>query len=235
MLQTDRIIVFAPHADDEALGCGGLLSKLRAQKGDELLIRLVLVSESDVTLHQGRGQDFDVSAETRVAEFRAVAAQLQAGVSRFEMHTRHVGDNPDLLIREVERVIRCFEADCVLFPYKSTHQDHRAVYDAVFAALRPRNCPTVRTALAYEVPNYAWSPEDDRFVPNVFVRLSDTELQAKIDLCRCYKSVGFDQPSGVKEIMGMVRRRGLELSPLPATDEHAVPAAEAYRLIRGVV
>jgi LmbE family N-acetylglucosaminyl deacetylase len=109
-------------------------------------LRLVLVSASTVVLHQGSDEPRKVSGAKRWDEFRDVAAQLGAEAVSLERRTRDIGMNMGGLVAAIERQIRGFRADCVLFPQESFRQDHRAVYEAINAALPPRDCPTVKSA-----------------------------------------------------------------------------------------
>jgi LmbE family N-acetylglucosaminyl deacetylase len=73
----DRLVVIAPHPDDEVLACGGLLS-LRAQRGSECAV--VAVTDGDAS-HEGCS-DWNASslAEARRSESERGLAQL--GVPR---------------------------------------------------------------------------------------------------------------------------------------------------------
>jgi LmbE family N-acetylglucosaminyl deacetylase len=69
----DRLVVIAPHPDDEVLGCGGLLS-LHAQRGSECTV--IAVTDGDAS-HEGCG-DWSASrlAEARRSESEHGLAQL---------------------------------------------------------------------------------------------------------------------------------------------------------------
>jgi LmbE family N-acetylglucosaminyl deacetylase len=70
------------------------------------------------------------------------------------------------LIANREFHVHQFDVDCVPFPWNSAHQDHTATYKATMAALRPHNCRTVNTVLAYKTLKNPWSEDGDRLVWN---------------------------------------------------------------------
>jgi LmbE family N-acetylglucosaminyl deacetylase len=231
-------MVLAPHADDESLGCGGLLSRFRSsfEARGEPHTSLVLCSNSDVTVHHGLSHRF-VAATERRKEFEAVAWQLAASTCFLTFKTRHLRDEPSLLVQTLEHVIEGERPSVLLIPGPSFHEDHTAVYRAAVAALRPRHCRSVRLVLAYETPYYAWAAQGDTFVPDVFVRLSTAELEAKKRLCAFYTSQRLDTPDGQEAVERLARRRGAELEPVPHPSEldAGPPLAEAYSLVRCVL
>lgn len=226
MFSCARPLVLAPHADDESLGCGGLLARLPSAM-------IVLVSNGDVALHHGTGEVRRVTAAERVAEFRAAAGRLGADTLALGLPTRGLSRVGPELVAAVETAIAGHGPDCVLVPGRSYHDDHVAVHRAAFAALRPGHCPTVRTVLCYETPYYVWSADEDRFEPNLYVPLTAAEAEAKLSLCALYRSQRLDGPAARSAILGHLQRRGLESAqPL---DFAAPPLAEAYRLVRSLL
>lgn len=229
MLQAKRLMVLAPHADDESLGCGGLL--LASPSAEK---RLVLVSCSDVTVHHGKGSPVLSTAADRRSEFRTAAEFLGAEASVLGFPTRGLSSlNPEL-VAAVEAEVDRFRPDCLLLPGRSFHEDHVAVYRAAHAALRPNHCRTVRTVLAYETPFYAWAAEEDRFVPNLYARLTETQAQSKLLLCAVYRSQRLHDEQSQGAVRRHMLRRGMEAEPVPRP-EGGLPYAEAFRLVRGVL
>lgn len=232
MLDCSRVLVLAPHADDETLGCGGLLSRLSRRPGGPPEARLCLVSNGDVTLHHGTGVSRRVTAPERYREFRRVAEAVGADATCLGFPTRGLADAGHALVAAVEAEVAAYAPACVLVPGPSFHDDHRAVHRAAFAALRPGHCRSVRTVLLYETPYYAWACEGEEFAPNVYARLTQADVEAKLALCGLYPSQRLDTDVARGVVLGHLLRRGLEAEPVP----QGPPAhAEAFRLARGFV
>ena len=69
MLETERLLVIAPHADDEVFGCGGTIAKLKDQ-GAQVYVLVVSVGEVQ---HYGADDKTRVSAATSWAIMRVPA------------------------------------------------------------------------------------------------------------------------------------------------------------------
>ncbi len=125
-----KVLVFAPHADDEVFGCGGMLA-MHAHLGAE--VRVVVVT--DGAAGDPRGRESDI-ARVRVAVSRAAGERLGVRDYRFlglpdgGLPARH--DLADLLERELVE----FDPGLVYGPSpQELHPDHRALARALVAAL----------------------------------------------------------------------------------------------------
>ncbi|MEV7775933.1 PIG-L deacetylase family protein [Kitasatospora sp. NPDC086791] len=152
----DRVLVVAPHPDDETLGAGGTIARL-AEAGIEVHVLAV-------TCHSQPG----AGAEARRDELAQACEAL--GV-----HSHHIawtgtaaargpGAHQAALVHLIEAgehlSIASLRPHALLIPADgSFHQDHRAVHDAGRAAARPcggaRSCPPI--VLGYAGPeDAAW-------------------------------------------------------------------------------
>ena len=126
-----KVLVFAPHPDDEIFGCGGLLS-LQVRHGAE--VRIVVVS--DGAAGDPAGLESDI-AQKRIAESRrgAETLGLNADYRFLALPDGRLGDVrelPDLLAAELDE----FAPTLVYAPSaQELHPDHRAVCRAAIAAL----------------------------------------------------------------------------------------------------
>lgn len=189
-----RVVVFAPHPDDEILGCGGALADL-LDRGAR--VEVVLVT--------------DGAAAARDAEERVRIASLRFEESRRALEslgggTLHAGDLPDRglaeRLGEVEELLGRWltEAapDLVFAPSPvETHPDHRAVAAALFGvAARPAGDPASR---ALERATVAFFELSQPFRPNFL--FDATRVQARKE--RAMKE--FDSQAAERDYAGFVK------------------------------
>ena len=139
-----RVLVFAPHPDDESLGCGGTLSQLTAL----CPVKVVLITDGS-----GAGGLPPGSAALRQAEMAAALAVL--GVPEMECL-----DQPDGFFSDsagfghrVREILERFQPDWVFLPSPlDYHRDHARIA----ASLVPlcQRVQSVRQLLFYEI----WAP-----------------------------------------------------------------------------
>lgn len=225
MLKDKRILVIAPHPDDEAICCGGLIMLAKKQQADVFVLygsignsRQVITGKTD--------------AKTRLAEVGQAAKYgnftykiMFQGKEFMRLDTVAQKE----LIEAIEDIVVRFKPDIVCFPYRdSFDQDHRAVATASITALRPlpknvRHQPNV--ILESEEP-YTWSTNGS-FRPNFYLDITSV-FDEKIKLLQCHKTQ-FRQdpfprsPENLRRLAGM---RGCEAS---------VQYAEGYSLLKQVI
>jgi LmbE family N-acetylglucosaminyl deacetylase/GT2 family glycosyltransferase len=125
-----RVLVVAPHPDDEVLGCGGMLAwHARAR----VPVRVVIVSDGRAGDPGAREQDI---ARKRIEESRAAGRELGVDDYRFlGFADGRVGDAPELAAR-LAAEIEEFDPDLVYGPSAlELHPDHRATARGLVAAL----------------------------------------------------------------------------------------------------
>ena len=224
-----RVLVIAPHADDETFGCGGTMAKAKAL-GAEVYVMVVSVAN----LAHYSSEYCNVTGGQRASEFRQAMEVL--GVDGTDVlytdeqtHLRvDVLPRRDLVAkieRESPLAIDRLKPDILCFPAVSFNQDHEAVYKAVYAACRPHlpsDKPFVRMVLSYDQPQLSWN--HTKFHPNFYVDISDY-LEKKLDAYRCHVSQVRPEPhhASVENVERLARLRGSEVS---------VTAAEAFECHR---
>jgi LmbE family N-acetylglucosaminyl deacetylase len=233
LLAERRILIIAPHPDDETFGCGGLIARAKSLGSR---IHVLVISAPNHLRHFNSAHP-EVSGETRIEEFTKAMAVL--GVDdhcvAFQSDSAHMRLDvmPQIeLIRLIETEsplsIESTRPDIICIPARSYNQDHRAVFDAALSACRPHlpgDKAFVPVVLAYDQPQLSWYP--DRFAPNLYVDIAD-HLATKLAAYECYRSQIRPEPhhASIANVERLARLRGSEVS---------IAAAEAFHCHRLVV
>ncbi len=142
---SEKILVLAPHPDDETLGCGGTLLRL-AESGAQLAWVIVTsISEEDgFAAKRVHSRDAEIDKVADLYKFTKVF--------RLSHPTRQLDLVPmSELIEQLSEVFRAFLPTQVFLPNQSdVHSDHRVVFDAGAACTKWFRNPSVRRVLAYE-------------------------------------------------------------------------------------
>lgn len=141
--------VAAPHPDDEALGCGGLIAALTGA-GRE--VWALLLSDGGLSHPTSRTYPRERLAGARLAEWRAGLAELGVPAARTRalgLPDGALGACPDALARGALAAFREAPPGTLLLPWaRDPHPDHRAAWAPLLSAARA--FPAVRV-LAYTV------------------------------------------------------------------------------------
>lgn len=198
--QGKTVVAVGAHPDDVEIGMGATLLAHRAA-GDQVVI---------VTMSVGaRGGD----AQVRAAESQAAADRLGARLFLFDLpDTAIPSGHPTIEL--IENVLREVRPDLVYtHSAHDTHQDHRAVHEAVLVAAR-----NVATIACFQSPSATME-----FRPNRFVDVSD-HVTAKLDLLAAFAS-----QHGTREYLA----DDLVVATARYWSRHAhTPYAEPFEIIR---
>lgn len=179
-----RLLVVAPHPDDETLGAGGTIIKL-ANEGYEVAV--LTVSGHLPPLYNRA--DYEVT----LAEAKKAFSILGVSKSWFlEVPATMIGDQPvGVLNKKIAQVINDFEPETVLCPFPDRHIDHRIVFESVMVSCRPVGSGRcVKMLASYETLSEThWNAPniEANFTPNWVVDITD-QIEKKIGALKCYES-----------------------------------------------
>jgi LmbE family N-acetylglucosaminyl deacetylase len=180
-----KLLVIAPHPDDEVLGCGGTMCRLAAE-GHEVVVAIMT-----------RGWE-PLFPESQVAQVRAEAraANARLGVARVEFvdlpATRLHALPEHELNAAVDELVDAERPGWVFLPHPGDrHEDHRQLFDAAMVALRPvRGRDHIRRIWCYETvseTHWAAAQIEPNFEPHTWVDISG-QLETKLEAMKLYAS-----------------------------------------------
>lgn len=218
-----KILVIAPHPDDEMLGCGGTMIK-NIEAGNEVYVCIVTkgpqpmfpIEIVEKTRQEARECHRKIGVKkTFFLDFPSVYLE--------ECHRYELNDSLLKVVREVM-------PDEVYIPHWGDMQkDHQIVADACMVVLRPKYEPKVKRIYGYEtMSETAWNAPNvqNEFMPNVFVDISDT-IESKLNALSFFQTQlsTFPDARSIEAIEALAKYRGALMH---------VKAAEAFILIREI-
>jgi len=207
----ERLLVIAPHSDDEVLGCGGLISKIKNSGGKVFILIFNLGFEKDDTRE---------SQEKRKNEVKNAMESLN--VDDYDIVHDQPDNNRDLDAKPLHSLIEVIESTSSVSLEKiaptivaiptifSHHQDHVHVHHACIAALRPISTPVANIVLSYEAPEHSRWSASGIFEPNLFVEIDDV-IDKKIDAFLKYDSQVRPGGRDADSIRNQAKYRGQEV------------------------
>ena len=181
--------MIAPHADDEVLGCGGLISKIKSAGGK---VYVLIFNVASIKKHNNK-------KFTDIRKKETLAAMHFLGVDQYDTVFDSPNDNRYLDAKPLHELISKIETESkvslkkikptiVAIPsVNSHHQDHIHVFKACIAALRPLNTPIADVVISYEAPEHSRWSASGVFQPNLYIDI-EKHMTRKITAFYKYKS-----------------------------------------------
>jgi LmbE family N-acetylglucosaminyl deacetylase len=203
-----RVLIVAPHPDDETLGGGGTAAKAVGQGHD---VTVLVVSGHLPPLYTQ-----ETYART---EREALAAFEVLGVQHHQflrIPATLVGNKPvHELNARIAAVFDDVEPHIVLCSYPDRHVDHRVIFDSVMVAARPvGHGRDIEILAAYETLSEThWNAPsiEPNFAPNWVVDISSV-VEQKLRALACYTSQisPFPGPRSVEAAEALAKFRGTQ-------------------------
>ena len=229
-----RLLVVAPHADDETAGAGGLIARVKEAGGKAWVM---VMSTGDLLHFDETGKK--TRKKTRREELAGAMKTL--GVDGWEivyedtrlhlrMETLPRRDLMDRIERSARYSTEKVRPTMIVLPHPCYNQDHEAVYKAGIAACRPHLAAFKSfqsLVLVADAAQLTWGPERP-FRPNFYVDISGKCLDLKVKAFSCHASQLRPEPSQASAgaVRLLAEARGREIG---------VAAAEAFECHRFVI
>lgn len=223
----ERILIVAPHADDEILGCGALMAKL-TKEGKKVFVVVC------TNAHVGAPELFSEVAIKRVRS-EAKEAHKYLGVEKtyfLELPAPALDGYPTFKMSlEMSKVFNEVQPDTVFVPHRGdSHKDHERVHDAAMVLCRPRGNCSVKRVYAYEtLSETEWGEPTQAawFVPTKYFSFTQEEFGEKLKAMSYFESqlAPFPASRSIEAIEALGKYRGTCISKM---------RAEAFVVLRDI-
>jgi|TARA_R110002074_G_scaffold54964_1_gene136657 LmbE family N-acetylglucosaminyl deacetylase len=191
-----KVLIIGAHADDPEVSMGGTISKL-VRAGHQAKLLTCILPEEDRA-----GNKVPGAKPSREMYQKNAAKKLGCSVDILNMDPYSFCLNREL-VKLIDKSIVDFEPDLIFTHwYHDSHQDHKAVSNATFAAARKNKT----TVLMYEQLTLGGITPGS-FNSHVYLDISDT-IEEKISAVRCYE---FIEDKDLDAILSLARFRGNQI------------------------
>lgn len=209
MFNPKKILVLAPHTDDGELGCGGTIARFCAEGIEVYYAAFCLCSKS-----------LPAGLPTNTLELECKKATSLLGIPAsnlilFNYEVRQLPQSRQQILEELLKLNQQINPDMVLLPAASdVHQDHQVIHQEGLRAFKNT------TFAGYELPwnNYS-------FRTNFFMKLSENEVNKKIEALQAYQSQSHRNYMQPNFIRSLAKVRGVQCN-----SDYA-EAFELYKII----
>lgn len=205
-MNSNIVLVIAPHPDDETLGCGGSILKHTAN-GDEVhwLIVTSMLAEHGWSSEEINGRNLEISKVASSYNFKKVHS-LSLPASKLDQI------NFSEIVKNVSAILNNVKPNLLYMPFAyDVHTDHQIIARAVQSSIKPFRCPFLNRVLVYETLSETGQNqiEDFTFTPNVFINI-DHYIDQKLEIMKIYKAeIGIHPfPRSEKAIRALSALRG---------------------------
>ena len=206
-----KILILSPHADDEILGCGGIISKY-SKKGHNVNVLILtnasigapeLFTQKQISLIRSEAKKANNLIGTKNLFFEDLPA---LGLQYYPMYK---------ISNIINKYIKKINPDTVFIPSPiDIHQDHKIIFNAAKVSLRTNEKNSVKRVLSYEVLSETeWNENQKAFNPNFYVKLNKSDINLKIKSFLKYRSQvkKFPNPRSKEAIYYLSRLRGSQV------------------------
>ena len=210
-----KILVIAPHPDDEVLGMGGTIKKLSPKNNITLLI-----------MTDGASAQYSDKKMIKVRKESCKKSSKILGISEIKFlnfKDMKLDSVPQLEInQEIEKIIKKIQPKIVFTsPKNDLNRDHDVTFNSTLVATRPSSSG-VKKVFSYELPGYTKKP----FSPNHYEDITK-QFVHKLKAFKMYKSeiMKFPHPRSIESIENLAVYRGIQAG---------IAKAESFELIRNI-
>tara|TARA_B100000768_G_C11273921_1_gene374854 strand:+ start:1969 stop:2688 length:720 start_codon:yes stop_codon:yes gene_type:complete len=230
LFKNKKILLVVAHPDDELLGLGATMNKLIADYS--CFVRVVILGEG-ITSRSDERDPERWKEEMKKHRQNIEQARIAIGYESVGIY-----DFPDNrfdsvalldIIKVIEKEKSTFQPEIIFTHHGGdVNIDHQRTFEAVITATRPMEDEIVKTVITFETPSGTeWIASSDprKFTPNLFIEVSEKNLEAKIKGMECYEfeKRKYPHPRSPEALKILSQQRGITVGK---------NYAEAFSIVR---
>lgn len=185
MIDWNKILVVAVHPDDETLGCGGTLLKLR-DLGKEIHWLIITTTENSQIWGEAFWEKRKLEISQAKDKYRfSTCTQLDFEAGSLEEAKRFE------IINAINKAVKSIQPDTIFLPFPwDIHKEHQVAFEAAFACTKVFRNDFIRRIFVMETlseTDFAPLPLVNPFAPTHFVNI-EGYMDSKIEIMKIFES-----------------------------------------------
>ena len=207
-MKNKNVLVIVAHADDETLGCGGTIQKLK-KLGYQVYVMIFTDGVSS------RKKKLSKEIQNRSNQIKKVSKLLNFKIFKhYNLPDNELDKISNLeLVKKIEAAIIKINPEIILtHSNKDLNIDHQKISNATITACRPLPKSKIKQLLFFEIlSSTEWNFNSNRvnFNPNKFYDITDF-IEKKLEAIKIYKSEirQYPHPRSLEGIKTLSKFRG---------------------------
>lgn len=209
-IELKKVLVLAPHTDDGELGCGGTIHKFVLLNKDVYCATFSIAEDS---VPKGFAKN---ELQKEFIKAMGILGLNRKNLFILKFKVRKFPEYRQKILEEIIKLRKLIEPDLVFLPSPNDiHQDHQVITSEGLRAFK--KIPI----LGYELP---WN--NIVFETRCFVRLEKSNIVAKINALKCYKTQMHRSYLNDEFIWSLAKTRGTQVE---------TNYAEAFEVLRWII
>ena len=222
LINPKKIVVIAPHPDDEVLGLGATISRFAAMN---IEVSILIISGNRPPLYDQKSFDITKIEAEKAFKIMNVSNWEFLEIPATTVHQVPVAE----LNSKINNFLKLHNPDWVFIPFPDRHIDHRTIFDSSVVSCRPTNKNFPKVVLAYETLSEThWNVPgiEPTFIPDLFIDTSNYMKQKEKALNSYESQIDGNQSRSVEACMALAKFRG---------SQNGCDYAEAFKVVRIVI
>lgn len=178
-----NVLVVSPHPDDETLGAGGTLLKLKDDGHKIYWLNVTNMKEEygySIDCVNERNKEINKVREMYGFDGFWNLELEPSGMDKYET---------SFLVSQFKTVLDEIKPELLIIPYRyDIHSDHRVIFDTVYSCTKFFRAVYLKTVLSMEILSETdQALNENGFVPNVFIDIAPY-IDKKIEILNNYKT-----------------------------------------------
>jgi len=217
-----KVLVIAPHLDDETIALGGTIKKLSKAK---IEVNVIIVGGHLPPLYNKKDYLITKNESKKALKILGVKKIFYFDLPALEFHKSYY----QTINTRINNIMNNLNPTTVFIPFPDRHVDHRTIFDCAMVNTRPNKKNHPKFVLSYETLSEThWNASyiEPNFNPDFFINIDKT-IKDKIKALKCYQSqIKNNQSRSSEAVEALAKFRG---------SQNGCKYAEGFKLIRAII